>query len=124
VIFFLLSTNLNKQTGSPSILPIPQSWVPAQSWVLGAAKGEIEWHEAYPRISKTRKSAAMGLPETRGCRDILDTFCFLECRANPSDKEPVSAISLPTMPESIKQEPGLPGTSTQQEKTDFQAGTA
>ena len=63
------------------------------------------------------------MPKTRGCMDILDTL-FVECRANPSDKEPVSAFPLPTILKSLKREPGLPGTSTQQEKNDFQAGTA
>ena len=73
-VLLLLSTNLDKQTGSTSISPIPESWVPTQVWVVGAAKEEIEWHEAYSRMSETRKSVAIEMPETRGCMDILDTF--------------------------------------------------
>ena len=33
-VLLLLSTNLDKQTGSSSILPISQFWVPTQVWVL------------------------------------------------------------------------------------------
>ena len=75
-VLLLLSTNLDKQTRSSSISPIPQSWVPTQVWVLGAAKEEIEWHEAYSRMRETRKSVAIEIPKTRGCMDIRDTFVF------------------------------------------------
>ena len=71
-VLLLLSTNLDKQTGSSSILPISQLWVPTQVWVLDTAKEEIEWHETFSRMSETRKSVAIEMPKTRGCMDILD----------------------------------------------------
>ena len=73
-VLLLLSTNLDKQTGSSSISPIPQLWVPTQVWVLDTAKEEIEWHETFSRMSETRKSVAIEMPKTRGCMDIPDTF--------------------------------------------------